>query len=600
MDTIYRALRFFKDDRGLIAVWLSIIAVSVVLGLLQAWPTAVLVDAVLTRTPHESWVHRLFLAPLPDNMLAQVIGVTLIGMSMKVVQDALGWLKRRVNRRVELNGMFRARCALYEKLQELGPAYQKTQLQGDSIYRVSTDVEGPRIILCVLIDGLVAAVTLLVMGAILFTRNIVLTGVAMSVVPALVALNWHYAPQVKRRTIRSKEADTSYTNALIRSISGIAVVQSFCRQPFEYDRFRSGASNSAESWQSVVRAETSYNFWVQTVFSVAGAIIFGYGGYLVYRDQFVHPVAYGFTCGDIMVFMTYLGGLWDPLSRLTGIDVALKPGVAGAERVFQVLDRQPATADGAHARALPVASRAIELDCVHFAYPGGAEVLRGVSARVEPGQFVAFVGPSGTGKSTLLSLLPRFYDPKDGAVRLDGDDLRELKLDDLRRHFALASQESVMLPASVRENIAYGKPDATQAEIEAAARRSGAADFIEQMEAKYETEASENGQNLSGGQRQRIAVARALLSEAPILVLDEPTSALDSSHERSVMDALEAERGKRTVVLVTHRLRTVVQCDTIFVLDKGVLVEQGSHSALMEKKGLYHLLFMAEAEQQKL
>jgi ABC-type multidrug transport system fused ATPase/permease subunit len=232
--------------------------------------------------------------------------------------------------------------------------------------------------------------------------------------------------------------------------------------------------------------------------------------------------------------------------------------------------------------------RALSLDGATFAYTPTKPVLRDVSATIEPGEMVAFVGSSGVGKSTLLNLLPRFFDPTAGRLALDGIDLRRIKLRDLRRHIAVVLQESMILPTTIAGNIAYGRIDATDDEIRRAARMAGAEEFIEALPDGYDTLVAEGGQNLSGGQRQRIAIARALLTEAPILVLDEPTSALDPHHERQITELLASLKGERTIVLVSHRLSTVVDCDQIFVMEGGEVVERGAHSALLARRGAYY------------
>jgi ATP-binding cassette subfamily B protein len=234
------------------------------------------------------------------------------------------------------------------------------------------------------------------------------------------------------------------------------------------------------------------------------------------------------------------------------------------------------------------------LDEVEFAY-GKTPVLRGVTARVLPGQMVAFVGPSGAGKSTLLNLFMRFYDPSGGAVRLDGIDVRSVRLADLRKHIALVPQDSMILPMTVAANIAYGRPSATDEEIRAAAELACADTFIEQMPDGYQTMLSEGGGNLSGGQRQRIAIARALLSQAPILILDEPTSALDPAQESMIIETLHHMRGRRTIILVTHHLRSVEEANRIYVLDAGQVIEQGNHASLVAEEGLYAQLLRQDS-----
>jgi ABC-type multidrug transport system fused ATPase/permease subunit len=304
-----------------------------------------------------------------------------------------------------------------------------------------------------------------------------------------------------------------------------------------------------------------------------------YGGMLAYRKQMPVEFLWG--------FIQFLWLLYDPLNKLSTSGSAFRQGAAGIERVLEVLDMEPTVRDAPGAIDLPRKSRVVELERVSFEYRPGEAVLRDLTAKVEPGAMVAFVGPSGAGKSTLLNLLPRFYDPAEGAIRFDGHDLREVKLKDVRAHVALVLQENLVLPTTVAENISYGRPDATAAEIRRAAELAGAHPFIEKLPEGYQTVLAESGQNLSGGQRQRIAIARALCSEAPVIVLDEPTSALDPHNEQMVTETLHALKGKRTMVIVSHRLSTVADCDRIYVMEEGRVVEQGTHETLLERRGAY-------------
>jgi ABC-type multidrug transport system fused ATPase/permease subunit len=319
-------------------------------------------------------------------------------------------------------------------------------------------------------------------------------------------------------------------------------------------------------------------------FGLGAALIFGVGGYLAWRGSL--------EVGFIWVFFQYVTTqLYAPLQALSGSETELRRGLAGMNRVYEILDIEPQIKDAPDAIGLPRQPRALQLDHVAFAYKAGAEpVLNDVSVTIEPGQMVAFVGASGAGKTSLLNLLPRFYDPTSGAVRLDGHDLRKVKLADLRKHVALVLQESPILSATVAENIAYGNPNASDAEIRAASRLAGADAFVQSLPEKYASMLHEGGQNLSGGQRQRIGIARALATEAPILVLDEPTSALDSHNEQMITETLRDLKGKRTVVIVSHRLSTVTDCDCIYVMESGRIVEHGTHEELINLRGAYYRL----------
>jgi ABC-type multidrug transport system fused ATPase/permease subunit len=293
------------------------------------------------------------------------------------------------------------------------------------------------------------------------------------------------------------------------------------------------------------------------------------------------------TVGGLWVFLSFVSQVYAPLQALSGSGANIQGGVASVQRVFEVLDRDPIIQDAPNAVHLARQPRVLRLDNVGFEYRTDEPVLRDIDVTIKPGQMVAFVGSSGVGKTTLLNLLPRFYDPTTGRLLLDEQDIRKVKVKDLRAHVALVLQENLILPTTVAENICYGRPDATEAQIREAARISGAATFIDKLPQGYETVVSESGGNLSGGQRQRIGIARAVLTEAPIMVFDEPTSALDPHHEAMITQTLAGLKRQRTIILVSHRLSTVIDCDQIFVMDEGRIVERGTHHELLSLHGIY-------------
>ncbi len=574
-----RTLSYFRPDLSRIIRLLVVIGVSTLLGLLQVWPLAILVDSVMSQAPQDDAIHRTVLSLLPKSRVGQVVGLAAAALGLRLLLELLNLARTMVTHRINYNGLMRVRCDLFSKLQQLSLAYHKSQPQGDALYRLSSDTAGCSSILHVLIATVVAAVTLAAMIVIMLSRSVSLTLVALSVAGPLIAANFWFGRTFKSRAIEAKKVESEFTTVLQRSLSSIGLVQAFGREADELEHFRGTVHSSTRAWFRLHRQEVLYSLIVGTIFGLGGTLIFGYGGYLVCENQL--------GLGDLMVIMAYLGMIYDPLCKLTGAGVNLQGGAVSMERVFEVLDRDVGIVDAPDAVDLPRQPRILGLDDVIFEYVPGRPVLRGLNVTIASGQMVAFVGPSGVGKSTVLNLLPRFYDPTAGAVTLDGLDGRHIKLKDLRRHVALVLQDSILLPTTIAENIAYGRPTATLEEIQQAAEMAGIHSFIDSLPDQYETEVSEQGQNLSGGQRQRIAIARALLTEAPIIVLDEPTSSLDPEHERLIAGTLESLKGKRTIVVVSHRLNTVKGCDQILVMEAGRVIERGTHEELLQREGAY-------------
>jgi ABC-type multidrug transport system fused ATPase/permease subunit len=582
-----RSLSYFREDAGNVVAVVLLMVLSTAVGLAMAWPMAVLVDAVLAAHPSEAPIPRLFLRWLPEDTVGRIVRLAALTLVLKLVQDLLNMLRTLLSNKLNYSGLMRVRRDLFRKLQSMSLAYHRERPLGDAIYRLSTDTFGCQTVLGVFLSTLVAIFTLSGMLAILLSRSVSLTLIAVSITPLLVAANVWFSRTLKRHSTEAKEQDMAFLSNAQRSMASISLVQAFGREAEEQARFHATVQNSIRAWLRLTWEEVTYWLIVGTVFGLGGALVFGYGGYLVHTGEL--------TVGELLVFVAYLGMLWDPLCKLTGATASAQGGAAGAARVFEILDRTPIIKDVPRARALPLQPREVRFERVTFEYEPGRPVLRELSAVIRPGEMVAFVGPSGTGKSTVLNLLPRFYDPVRGAVLYDGIDARRVRIRDLRRHVALALQDSLVLPTTIAENIAYGNPEASSPSIREALELSGAAEFVFQLPQGLDTVVAENGANLSGGQRQRIAIARALLSHAPIIVLDEPTSALDPERERWVARTLLSLKRLRSIVVVTHRLHTVVDADRIYVLDAGRAVEQGTHDELMRARGRYYRMYSSEA-----
>lgn len=582
MGFYLRALSFFRDDRGKLALLVSAIFAQIVVGMLQACPLAVLLDGVLGGGARRDWMQTLFLAPLPTSRAAQIVGLAAAMLALRLANEGLTAARTWLGHRIGHAGVLRVRAELFGKLQGLCLAFHHTLAPGDAMQRLAEDTTGFHALLQAFISIVVSAVTLAVMTGIMLSLSLQLTLLALVVAPLLILTNLGFGRIFRRRCGDAKERQGELLTTFGRAMATMGLIQAFGREPDELDRFRSHAVTSVRAWLLLHRAEIAYGLCVGGLFAASGAAIFGYGAWLALGGRM--------SPGALTIFLAYLGLLYDPLCKLSGAASSVQSGAAGVRRVFEILDRAPTVADRHDAVPLPRRPRLLELRDVAFAYRPDREVFARASATIRPGEMVAFVGASGAGKSTLLSLLPRFYDPTSGTITLDGHDLRGIKVKDLRRHVAVVLQDGLILPASVAENIAYGRPDATMNEMRRAAELAGAAAFIDELPDGWATRLDESGQRLSGGQRQRIAIARALLSEAPIIVLDEPTSALDAEHERLVIETLAALKGQRTIVLISHRLTTVAACDQIFVMESGRIAERGTYDELLEQRGVFHRL----------
>jgi ABC-type multidrug transport system fused ATPase/permease subunit len=589
MHLYRRAIAYFRHDVAQIILLFILIGGWTVASVLQLWPLAVLFDDVLNPIVHQEnrLIPRIFLDLLPTGRGSQIVGLAIITLLLTLGKELIQMYRTLLAIRIGYNGLVRSRIELFRKLQQLSIGYHRSQSQGDAIYRVSYDAYGFQQVFNVFVLIVVNGLTLLVMAWIMFATDWKLTLCALAVAPLLLVTIKIWGKILADRTTDVKEIDSAMTTSLQRSMAAIGLVQAFGREGDEFERFHHTVRTSVQTWLRLHWQEVLYWLAIGSIFAIGGAVMFGYGGWIVYQDQFVLHKKDGMTIGALSVFIGYLGMLFDPLRQLSTSGSSAAGAMAGVKRVFEVLDRDATIKDAPGASSLPRKPRTLQFDHAGFEYRAGEAVLVDINVTIAPGEMVAFVGSSGVGKTTLLNLLPRFYDPTSGAMKLDGHDARSIRIADLRKHVALVLQESVILPTSVAENIAYGRPDASDAQIHRAAELAGAATFIDKLPQKYESQISESGGNLSGGQRQRIAIARALLTEAPILVLDEPTSALDPQHEQMITQTLQSLKKQRTIILVSHRLSTVADCDQIFVMDEGKIVERGTHEGLIAQRGLY-------------
>ena len=574
-----RALGYYRDDLGRVLLSLALIGLMTALGVLSPVPLAIFFNSFDDGEGADSFVYRLF-DWAPRGGPAMVIALAVSMLVIRLLSEFARAWQTQVNIAVGYAGRTRVQADLFQKLQGLSLRYHRSQPQGDAIYRLSYDTHGFQGVLNVAAGAVVNVATIAVMLGIMATINVKLTLVALGVVPLLYLTITRWDDRLRSYNLAQRDADAAVTTQVQRSLQSVGLVQAFNRQADEHRRFGTTVRTYVDASLKLHWQEVLYWLVLGVILAVGTSGLFLYGGLLAV-DGDLKP-------GSLYLFVSYLAALYDPLNKLTGSGAGLQNAAAGVRRVVDVLDEDPIIQDKPGAVHLPPAPRPLAFEDVSFRYrDDGEAVLDGVSFEVNPGEMVAFVGPSGVGKTTLLNLLPRFYDPTGGRITLGDHDCRDLKLADVRRHVALVLQENPILPATVAENIAYGRPDASDAEIADAADLAGAASFIAAMPDGYATLISENGTNLSGGQRQRIAIARALLTQAPILVLDEPTSALDAEHERRITDTLLRLRRERTVVVVSHRLSTTIDADRLYVMHAGRIAEQGTHAELVARRGRY-------------
>jgi len=414
------------------------------------------------------------------------------------------------------------------------------------------------------------------------------TVAALAIAVPLILLIRRLDRPMTRHSLRVHERESDVSSRVQETLSAIRAVQAFAREPLEHERFERQAAASLHANLHLTLLQTGSQMVVSLLMAVGTAAVIWLAGRRA-LDGILTP-------GDVVLLAAYLVMLYKPLETLAYTAVAVQGAAAGARRVLALLDVRPDVVDAPDALPLPGrAAGGLAFEGVTFAYRSGEPALRDVSLDVRPGEIVAIVGASGAGKTTLASLVVRFYDPGAGRLTLDGHDLRKLTLRSLRENVALVLQDPIIFGASVRENIAYGRPEATAEDVERAAHAANAHDFIAALPEGYDTVVGERGVTLSGGQRQRLSIARAFVKDAPILILDEPTSSLDAENERAILDALARLMKGRTTLIIAHRLSTIRHADRIVVLQDGAVVEQGTHAELLARHQVYARLHALQA-----
>lgn len=533
--------------------------------LLSPLPLKVIVDSVIGDKPLPQAMHRILpsFATHSDTSILAFAVIFFVGLAFATqVRDlAMLLLKTYTGEKLVLG--FRAR--IFRHVQRLSLSYHDSKGTTDSLYRIQSDAPA---IQTIAIDGVIpfvtSAVTLVSMLFIIYQINWQLLLIGLSVSPILYLLSRSYRPRLRRQSREVKKLDSSTWRVVQEALASVRVVKAFGQEDLERDRFVANSSTKLRARVRLTFAEAGFAVLIGMTTAIGSATALFIGARLVNSGAL--------TLGELLLVTAYLGHLYEPLKAISKKAASLQMAMASAERAFSVLDRRPDVKERVNAAPLERAKGEIEFRDVEFSYAGDNPVLRHVSFTLRPGTRLGIAGTTGAGKTTLVSLLTRFYDPTAGQILLDGCDLQDYRLADLRNQFAIVLQDAVLFSTSIAENIAYSRPGASFDEVVEAARAANAHDFITNLPDGYNTKVGERGMRLSGGERQRIALARAFLKDAPVLILDEPTSSVDIKTEADIMESMEQLMVGRTTVMIAHRLSTLERCEVRIQLEHGSIV----------------------------
>ncbi|MFJ2808587.1 ABC transporter ATP-binding protein [Kitasatospora sp. NPDC087271] len=555
---------YTKGGRRWLVVLLALVAVGPAIEAMEIWLFKIVIDDMLIP-------HRLDL----------FLPIALAYAGLTLLSGVLGFARRVISTWVSERFLLILRSDVFRHIQGLSLGFFERRRLGDVLSRVTGDVDAVEtFLLSGIVNALGQVARLGIYVGLLLVLRWDLTLVALIAAPLFFLTARRFAKLIRAASRERRRRSGSISAVAEESLGNIALVQAYNRQDWEHARFQRESIGRYHAAMASTRIGALYGPTVDFVELLGGLVVMGLGAW-----ELVHG---RLTFGGLIVFLTLLSRLYGPIQSMSGLGNTFYAASAAAERIIELLDQRPQVTDPATPRPLGRARGGIEFDDVTFRYPDvEAPALSEVSFEVAPGETLALVGASGAGKSTVAKLLLRFYDPDDGAVRLDGLDLRDLALTDLRENVAVVLQETLVFHGTVRENIAYGRPEASEAEILAAARAADAHEFITRLPDGYDTLVGQRGRLLSGGQRQRLAIARAMVRDAPVLILDEPTTALDAESSQRIMGPLRLLMADRTTIIISHNLLTVRDADQIVLLDQGRIVAHGTHTELLLRSSAY-------------
>jgi len=582
-----RTLPYLRPYRRQAAMSVLITIVLAAVALAEPWPLAFIVDSVIGNKPAPDWVEAIFGGGLGSLILFAIVATLLITLVSGVFTVLNEYLTTTVDQRMVLD----LRSDMFEHAQRLSLSFHDDERMGVLMYRINNQAAALGRIVVGLPVIAQSVLTIVGMGFVAYKIDPLLAALALGVTPFIFYSTSIYTDRIEPRLYRVRGMEAMNLTIVHEAMSMLRVILAFGHEKREFARFRSQGEATVDARVDLTVRQTAFQLAVQFITAAGTAAVIGVGAYRAVNGHI--------SAGELLVILTYIHQIYRPLEELTNTIAQYQQDFISLRFAFDLLETSPEVEEKPDARAIDRARGEIEFEGVSFAYRTRAGVLNDVSFRVPAGRAVALVGPTGAGKSTLVSLLPRFYDPQHGRVFLDGHDIRDLTLESVRAQYSIVLQEPLLFSGTIADNIGYGKPGSSLEEVQEAARAANVHDFIAELPEGYDTVLGERGAKISGGERQRIAVARAFLRDAPILILDEPTSSIDSRTEGVILDALDRLMEGRTTIVIAHRLSTVRAVDEVLVMRDGRLVEAGDHDELLSRRGLYHELWIAQAGERR-
>src|SRR5580704_10830768 len=535
-------------------------------NLLEPWPLKIVLDNVLKSRPIHGWLHPLIVSIAGTNRLAVVKFAAMAVVAIAVLNALCSYAEKYLTTSVGQWVMHDLRRTLYSHIQRLSLGFHDRSQAGDLISRVTSDIDAVQsFIASSLLGGVINCLTLVGMVGVMFYINWRFTLIALSVAPVLFAVVYRYTRRIKMaaREVRKKEGEI--VSVVQEVLTSIRVVKAFAREDYEQHRLEEQSLEGVELALHARGMKARLYPIVEIIVAAGTAMVLWFGGRMALTGSL--------SAGSLILFIWYLGKMYKPMQDLSKMTDAYSKAAVGYERIREVFEVERDVQDLPGARNAPRFRGKIEFENVSFSYEPDIPALTNVTFKIEPGTVAALVGPTGAGKTTVINLIPRFYDPSSGVIKIDGQDIRGFKQKSLRERISFVLQDTLLFHGPIWQNIAYGKPDASRQEILRAAELANATEFIEKMPQGFDTLVGERGLTLSQGQRQRIAIARAIIRNTPILIMDEPTSGLDAASERLVVDALDRLMQGRTCIIVAHRLSTIRKANVIFVVKDGTIAE---------------------------